>query len=294
MSRTYSGVIVLSYILICLPLCAQEQQTNWTDFALQYAQKNPGNEGLVFFADAIDKMKLENLDSYKMVVDPNWRQHAAELQNLLTTNQEALQLVNRAMETGEFALPPINTLQDPIPNFLIAHILILLILTEARAHQFNGQFDAAAQKIFVALDLSERFRKPEQTLISHLIGIQGIQKTTTVLQQLLKEPGMDDELAKSIDQQREQFEKTQTNILAALEKEKATSELMLQLPEVVAVLNGGNKKLNEEIWKRNLAELHKPFWEQTPIDNQKVALELGISTPPLPFTPENLYPFSIR
>lgn len=212
----------------------EPEVSNWSLLAWSYAEENPGNEALVHFANAIEGLDTEvvlpHTDEFSDIMRHGWNGSHPAIVELLNSQRHALDEATLAAMADDIDFPPMESFNDPIPNFLQVQLLFKLLAVEARQLEAQGNPDAAAEKALVCARLANHMLCENTSLIQHLFGIAGLHIATKPLETILADPEISTEALAHVRSELLRIEQEQANIGAAF-----LSESEMQIAMIVSV-----------------------------------------------------------
>ena len=157
---------------------AVKQYKDWNEMARDYLAQNPGNTGLAKLVEALSVVNALAVGQQKRALDAviadGWSAPNPPLEAVIRAQTTALEAAFAAAQSAPFGMPPAVDSSTPVPNFLATQTLFKLMLATARMAEAAGDADGAAQRAVATARLAESFCGGGTTLISHLIGIAGV------------------------------------------------------------------------------------------------------------------------
>ncbi len=267
---------------------------DWNEMARDYMVRNPGNQGLAKLVDALSLMPIQAVSALgaqkrvlEAVIADGWRAASPQLDAAVRAQSQALEAAFAAAQFAPFPMPPAVDFTSPVPNFLSTQMLVKIMLATARMAEAGGDVNGAAQRALATARLSESFCGRGTFLISHLIGVAGLQLSARTLASILRNPALSPQAAagilsslKDLESKRAGFAEAVRNDarcrIGGIRRLKGDPAAAASDPNTKAMVDSIKslpefERETDRVFQILAANYQKPAWQREKLDLQKIS-----------------------
>jgi RNA polymerase sigma factor (sigma-70 family) len=262
---------------------------DWSQWMREFAQSQPGNEGLIHLANALEQLDIQavlQLDpQLREILRQGWRGNVAAVENLIRSQAPALEEAMAAADADDIVFPMASRPSDPVPNFLHLQQIFRLILADARRREALDQPDRAAMEAVQVLCLSEHLCADNTFLIQQLIGIAGQSMALDTLASILRHPALSQEAINGVAVELERVDRIRVGVVGGFRSEaRVQLETMRRLADgTMGEAEGITPEMrrqylsqmgdiesyaaeHERIWSILIENAQRPFYQRETLD----------------------------
>lgn len=151
---------------------------NWISLAKTYQKTYPDDIGLGYIVDAMENFSVEESLSFTstitLILKNGWKESNPSLEGYLQKQEPIFQSLRKAADTPGTVIPPIQSIQWPIPKMLYLQILSKLMVVDALKQDAAGNKKEAITRVMQGVRVNMIFsNSPGTHVIQYLVGMAG-------------------------------------------------------------------------------------------------------------------------
>ncbi len=151
---------------------------NWFSLAKAYQTAYPDDIGLGYIVDAMERFSVEEslpfTSAIKVILKNGWKESNPSLEGYLQKQEPIFQSLRKAADTPGTVIPPVQSIQWPIPKLLNIQILSKLMVVDALKQDAAGNKKEAITRLMQGVRFNLIFsNSPGTSAIQYQVGMAG-------------------------------------------------------------------------------------------------------------------------